>query len=171
VTPSYIAAPWRGPYVRNALRMKDCIFCAALAGRDDRKAYILHRARYNFVILNRFPYTVGHLMIAPFRHTSDFGRVPKAISDETADLVKLCVRILGRGDRPHGFNVGLNLGVCAGAGVADHYHVHVVPRWPGDANFMPVLGEVRVMIEDLNATYDRLLPLFRRAKSSSTLKR
>jgi len=164
---SYITAPWRGHYVRNALRMKDCIFCLALRGRDDRKAYILHRGRHNFIILNRFPYTVGHLMIAPFRHTADFGRVAKAASDELADLLKLSVRILGRWDKPHGFNIGLNLGVCAGAGVADHFHVHVVPRWPGDANFMPVLGETKIFIEDLSATYDRLLPLFRQAKPSS----
>jgi len=165
---SYITAPWRGHYVRNALRMKDCIFCLALRGGDDRKAYILHRGRHNFIILNRFPYTVGHLMIAPFRHTADFGRVAKAASDELADLLKLSVRILGRRDKPHGFNIGLNLGVCAGAGVADHFHVHVVPRWPGDANFMPVLGETKVFIEDLSATYDRLLPLFRQAKPSSS---
>jgi ATP adenylyltransferase len=148
--------------------MKNCIFCLALREKNDRKALILHRGRRNFIMLNRFPYTVGHLMIAPFRHTADFGRVPKAVSDEMTDLLKLSVRIFGKRDKPHGFNIGLNLGVCAGAGVADHFHVHIVPRWPGDANFMPVIGETKVIIEDLDATYDRLLPLFRRAKSSST---
>lgn len=171
MTPSYIAAPWRGRYVRNAPRRNECIFCAALRGGDDRKAHIVHRAKHGFVMLNRFPYTVGHVMIAPLRHTADFGRVPKAVSDELADLLKLCVRVLGRSDRPLGFNVGMNLGGCAGAGVADHFHLHVVPRWPGDANFMPVLGDVKVLIEDLDATYDRLLPLFRRARPSSASKR
>jgi ATP adenylyltransferase len=171
VRPSYIAAPWRGGYVRNALRLKDCVLCAALRAGDARKAHVLLRARHNFVLLNRYPYTVGHLMIAPLRHTADFGGVPKSVSDELADLIKLSVRVLGRADRPRGVNGGMNLGVCAGAGVADHFHVHVVPRWPGDANFMPVLGNVKVLIEDLDVTYDRLLPLFRRAQPSSASKR
>jgi ATP adenylyltransferase len=167
VRPSFITAPWRGHYVRNALRTKECVLCGALRTGDDRKALILYRGRRNFILLNRYPYTVGHLMIAPLRHTADFRGAPKAVSDELTDLIKLAVRILGRSDRPQGFNIGLNLGVCAGAGVADHFHVHVVPRWPGDANFMPVLGETKVLIEDLEATYDRLLPLFRRAKPTA----
>ncbi|MBN2206118.1 MAG: HIT domain-containing protein [Candidatus Aminicenantes bacterium] len=166
-----MAAPWRARYVRSALRRKDCVFCAALRAGDDRKAYILHRARHAFIILNRFPYPAGHLMVAPYRHTADFARLSKAVSDEMTALLKLCVRILGRSDRPHGFNLGMNLGACAGAGVADHLHVHVVPRWPGDANFMPVLGDVSVLIEDLDASYDRLLPLFRRSSPSSAPKR
>lgn len=171
MTASYIAAPWRGRYVRNAAGRKDCVLCAALRAGDDRKAYILHRARHGFVILNRYPYTAGHLMVAPYRHTADFGRLSKPAADELTGLLKLCVRILARSDRPHGFNLGMNLGSCAGAGVAGHLHAHVVPRWPGDANFMPVLSDVKVLIEDLDASYDRLLPLFRRSNPSPAPKR
>jgi len=156
----YIPAPWRGKYVRQVRRKKGCIFCEAARLGDDAASFIVHRGRHNFIILNKFPYTPGHLMIAPYRHLSVFARAPKEASDELADLLKLSLRVLKKAYRPQGFNAGLNLGRSAGAGVVDHYHLHVVPRWPGDSNFMPLVSRTRVVIEDLDQTYSRLAPLF-----------
>jgi ATP adenylyltransferase len=162
----YISAPWREKYVRQVRRRQRCIFCQAVKQRDDREAYILLRGVHNFIILNKFPYTPGHLMIAPYRHVSELTRATKEASDELADLLKLSLRVLKRSYQPHGFNAGMNLGRSAGAGVINHYHLHVVPRWQGDANFMPLVSQTRVLIEDLEATYDRLRPLFQKAGKS-----
>jgi len=156
----YIAAPWRAPYVRNVHKPAACVFCAAPKAGDDGAAHILHRGRRCFVILNKYPYQSGHLMVAPFRHTAAFERAPKPLSDEIGDIVKMSLRVLKKAFRPHGFNVGLNLGRSAGAGVVDHFHVHVVPRWTGDSNFMPIAAGTKVVIEDLAATHARLAPLF-----------
>jgi ATP adenylyltransferase len=156
----YITAPWRAGYVRKALTTKACIFCDALAGGDDRKAAVLFRGRRNFIMLNRFPYTPGHLMIAPCRHLGDFEKARPAEAAELAELLGLALRVLRTAYSPHGFNAGMNLGHSAGAGVAGHYHCHVIPRWNGDSNFMPLVGGTRVFIEDLDTTYERLRPLF-----------
>ncbi len=158
----YISAPWRGPYVRRVCRMRGCVFCRALKGGDDRAAHILYRGQHNFVILNKFPYTPGHLMIAPFRHTAAFDRVAPEASAEMAHLLQMSLKILKKACRPHGFNAGMNLGQSAGAGVVGHCHLHVIPRWHGDSNFMPLVSQTRVLIEDLDSTYDRLRPLFQK---------
>jgi len=158
---SYIPAPWREKYVRGLDREpKGCFLCRAAAGKDDAAAYVLYRGRHNFVLLNRYPYTIGHLIIAPYRHTADYSRASKAATDEMADLVKLALRVLGRLYKPRGFNTGMNLGRSGGAGVADHFHSHVICRWAGDSNFMPLVGRTKVFIEDLETTYARLRPLF-----------
>jgi len=161
----YIAAPWRGDYVRNVHKKPDgrCVFCRAAALGDDRRARVLHRGRLAFVIMNAYPYQSGHVMIAPVRHLAVYERAPKALTDEMTDLLKLSLSVLRKAYRPQGFNVGMNLGRSAGAGIADHFHVHAVPRWQGDSNFMPVVGRTKVVLEDLAATYDRLAPLFRKA--------
>jgi len=160
----YISAPWRERYVRNVVKMKECIFCRAMKANDDRAAFILFRGAHNFIILNKFPYTPGHLMIAPYQHLSSFERVDDEVSDELADLLKLSLRVLRKKYAPHGFNAGMNLGQSAGAGVADHYHLHVIPRWTGDSNFMPLVSETRVLIEDLKTTFERLFPLFEKER-------
>ena len=167
----YIAAPWRERYVRSAAAARGCIFCRALKDGDDRASLVLDRGRHAFVLLNRYPYTPGHLMIAPRRHTADPAAAGPAVTAEIAALIQRSLRILRRTHRPQGFNIGLNLGRSAGAGVADHYHVHVVCRWTGDANFMPLVGGTRVFIEDLAATYDRLSPEFARARRRSGARR
>jgi ATP adenylyltransferase len=161
----YIAAPWRGEYVRNLHKTSSapCVFCRAASLGDDRRARILHRGKRAFVIMNTYPYQSGHVMIAPVRHTAAFDRAPKALTDEMADLLKLVLSVLKTAYRPQGFNVGMNLGKSAGAGVAEHFHLHIIPRWQGDSNFMPIVGRTKVVLEDLDATYDRLAPLFRRA--------
>jgi ATP adenylyltransferase len=156
----YISAPWRADYVRKALSMKRCIFCEALKSRDDRAAAVLYRGRRNFILLNRYPYTPGHLLIAPKRHVADFAEARPDERDEWADLLQVALRVLRVRYAPHGFNTGMNLGASAGAGVAGHFHLHVVPRWTGDANFMPLVGATRVFIEDLDTTYRKLRPLF-----------
>lgn len=163
----YISAPWRKEYVRRISKMSGCIFCQALKSKDDRGAFILFRGAHNFVVLNKYPYTSGHLMIAPYKHLSSFERATKESTNEMTDLLKLSLKVLKKKYCPQGFNTGMNLGTCAGAGVADHYHLHVIPRWTGDSHFMPIVGETKVMMEDLETTYDRLFPLFQKAKLGS----
>ncbi len=133
-----------------------CIFCSALESRDDRARLVLFRGAQSYLILNAFPYAPGHLMAVVNRHV---GAIGHATSEELVDvmtLVQRAVRALTDEYRAHGFNIGINQGRVAGAGIVDHLHVHVVPRWNGDTNFMPVVGEVRVLPESLDATWDRL---------------
>jgi ATP adenylyltransferase len=133
-----------------------CVFCSALAIGDDRRALILRRGRHAFLILNAFPYASGHLMAVVTRHV---GTLETATADELAEamtLVQTATRALQAAYHPDGFNVGLNQGRVAGAGVLGHLHIHLVPRWNGDTNFMPVIGDTRVLPESLETTYDRL---------------
>jgi ATP adenylyltransferase len=133
-----------------------CVFCAALAAGDDRRALILRRGKLAFLILNAFPYASGHLMAVVTRHV---GSIETATADELAEamaLVQTATRALTAAYHPDGFNVGLNQGRVAGAGVLGHLHLHLVPRWNGDTNFMPIIGETRVLPESLETTYDRL---------------
>jgi len=148
-------APWRVAYI-TAAKEPGCVFCDAPSAGDDRAALILHRDPLGYLILNRFPYNSGHLMAVPYRHVA---RLEALTGDEMEALMALsglAVRALERAMAAEGFNVGLNLGRVAGAGIDDHLHIHIVPRWGGDTNFMPVLGDVKVMPENLEATYDRL---------------
>ncbi len=138
-----------------------CIFCLAQQDPDkDKENYVLHRAEHNFVILNRYPYITGHLMVAPFAHLGELDAASKAVSDEMMDLAKRCQAALRDIYRPDGFNLGMNLGKSAGAGVADHIHLHIMPRWSGDTNFMTTVAETRVLPEDLSMTYEKLRPRF-----------
>ena len=157
--------PWRYDYIKGASGEKTghgegCVFCSISSRGDDSETFILHRARHNFVVLNIYPYTSGHLMVVPFEHTADFRGLQKETSDELMDLAKQAQGILAEVYRPHGFNLGINLGGAAGAGVSDHLHLHVLPRWSGDANFMSTVGETRVLPEDLRTTYEKLRARF-----------
>jgi ATP adenylyltransferase len=136
-----------------------CIFCTAL-GSEARAALRLGTTPHTVVMLNRYPYQSGHVMVAPRSHTTDLPGLPAAEHADLADTLRRTLATLGERLHPHGYNVGLNLGACAGAGVLDHLHWHVVPRWDGDTNFMPVLADVRVMPQHLDETYARLLPGF-----------
>ncbi|MFQ6068918.1 MAG: HIT domain-containing protein [Candidatus Aminicenantales bacterium] len=160
----YIYTPWREEYIKKLYKMKACIFCKALKQKNDKEALILLRGTHNFILLNRYPYTPGHLMIVPYKHISLFEEEKKAHTDEMMDLCKLSLKILKKCYHPHGFNTGMNLGHSAGAGVADHYHLHVICRWVGDSNFMPLVGKTKLTIEDLDKTYDKLFPLFQKEK-------
>jgi ATP adenylyltransferase len=153
-----IWAPWRMAYVGERVP-RECIFCAAPTG-DARERLVLGTTSMSVVMLNRYPYQNGHVMVAPRRHTAD---LPGLAADEHADLAETLRRALaalGEAFRPDGFNVGMNLGRCAGAGFADHLHWHIVPRWDGDTNFMPILADTRVMPQHLLDTFDRLRPAF-----------
>jgi ATP adenylyltransferase len=127
---------------------------------DDEKNFILHRSQHGFVVLNLYPYISGHLMIVPYLHTSEFDSMPKEITDELMDLAKRSQTALREVYSPSGFNLGMNLGAAAGAGIADHLHIHLLPRWAGDTNFMTPVAETRVLPEDLETTYSKLRPKF-----------
>ena len=157
---TYITAPWREEYVKRVFKMKGCIFCQALEKNDDRNMLILHKGKHNFVMLNKFPYTPGHLMIAPYKHLDSIELADDASTQEMMELLKRCVKILRKQYNPQGFNTGMNIGQSAGAGVIDHYHLHIIPRWTGDSNFMPLIGKTKVVLEDLQTTYDHLLAYF-----------
>ena len=163
----HLWAPWRLQYIKGTPR-DDCIFCALPAERRDRDNHILHRGSLAFVMLNRFPYTSGHLMVVPNRHIADLAALTDEEALEIFRLTGAAMEAIRRTYRPEGFNIGVNIGRAAGAGIVDHVHLHVVPRWVGDTNFMPVLGEVKVLPEDLGATYDRLAPALRDALRSRT---
>ena len=155
----HLWAPWRLAYIKGE-KEEGCIFCNRLARHDDENDLILHRGEASFVILNAFPYNNGHLMVVPFVHTSDMEQVPDATLAEMNQLLKRSMRALKAALGPQGFNIGWNIGRVAGAGVEDHVHEHVVPRWNGDTNFMPVLADTTVMPETLQATYKTLKAAF-----------
>lgn len=154
-----IYAPWRAQYILGGEEKEKeggCFFCKYPKQNDDEKRLIIARNNVCFVMMNKYPYNPGHLMVVPYRHTADFGGLT---GEETAEMMALAQksqRVLTEVMTPQGFNIGMNLGRIAGAGVADHLHLHVVPRWSGDTNFMPVLGEVRVISEALNLTWKRI---------------
>ncbi|HUO27828.1 MAG TPA: HIT domain-containing protein [Bryobacteraceae bacterium] len=153
----YLWSPWRYQYVTTADRAPDCIFCELPRQNRDRENYIVYRGRLNFVILNRFPYTSGHLMIVPYEHVPTLERVAKDTLVEMILLAREAETHLRAQYLPDGLNVGVNVGKAAGAGVAGHIHMHVLPRWVADANFMTSVGETRVLPEDLSVTYQKLL--------------
>jgi ATP adenylyltransferase len=152
-------APWRLEYVEQADEQGGCIFCRAAKG-DDEPRLVVHRGRDAFVLLNRFPYASGHLMVAPSRHVGDLGELTDEEVLEIHRLASQGMGALAQLYRPQGFNIGWNLGRIAGAGVTDHVHAHLVPRWAGDTNFMPVLADVKVIPEHLAETRRRLVEVW-----------
>ncbi|MBC7529053.1 MAG: HIT domain-containing protein [Chthonomonadaceae bacterium] len=151
-------ATWRLKYIESADQIPGCIFCdfPARDAAQDRETLILHRGEYAFIILNAYPYSNGHLMVVPYRHTASLSDLDDKTLLEVMQLTRLCVSLLKAAFNPDGFNLGVNMGKVAGAGIADHLHWHIVPRWNGDTNFMPVLADVRVIPESLSVVYDRL---------------
>jgi ATP adenylyltransferase len=138
-----------------------CIFCEALKNpANDEKTFVLYRGTHSFVILNLYPYISGHLMIAPVAHLGELDAAPKETTNEMMDLAKRCQTALREVYRPQGFNLGMNLGRAAGAGIADHIHMHIMPRWSGDTNFMTSVADTRVLPEDLATTYHKLREKF-----------
>jgi ATP adenylyltransferase len=155
--------PWRRAFIEGA-RTDDegaCFLCTGPTEHDDGSNYIVFRGEQAFVVLNRYPYNNGHLMVAPYLHTGDLATLESTIASELMHLAQRCVDVLQRAYHPDAFNVGMNLGRAAGAGLPNHLHIHVVPRWNGDTNFMPILGETKVLPETLDQTFERLEPLFR----------
>lgn len=156
-------APWRKEFILGQ-KEKGCIFCKRHKGKKDKENLILLRGKLSFVIMNKYPYNTGHLMVAPYRHV---GKLEKVKQEELLDLASLtqkCVAVLKKTMKPQGFNLGMNLEKVSGAGVADHLHVHVVPRWTGDTNFMPVLGNTKLISLALKDTYEQLKEEFQKLK-------
>jgi len=156
-------APWRMAYIKKARKPTKCIFCVKAKERRDARNLLLHRGRHGFVMMNLFPYNSGHLLIAPYRHVKSLEQLPDDAALDLLRLTSLSLKVLRDELKPEGFNVGINLGRVAGAGIEGHVHLHIVPRWNGDTNFMPLFGETRVMPEHLQATYRKLLARFRTA--------
>jgi ATP adenylyltransferase len=156
----YLWSPWRFRYVSKAEPSDGCIFCNKSKESRDEENLILHRAERNFVLLNLYPYTSGHLMIAPYQHVATLGEAPLETVEEMMRLARAAEGHLKSVYKPQGFNIGMNLGECAGAGIAGHIHLHVLPRWIGDANFMTTIGETRVVPESIEETYRKLRPAF-----------
>jgi ATP adenylyltransferase len=154
-------SPWRFSYITKATPTDACIFCAKIAENNDRENFIVHRAERNFVLLNLYPYTNGHLMIAPYEHVPTLSDAHPDTLAEMMKLMRECEAHLRAIYRPHGLNMGMNIGESAGAGIAGHIHMHMLPRWTGDANFMTVVGETRVLPESLESTYEKLAAAFR----------
>lgn len=152
----YLWTPWRYAYVKNAFKDEGCIFCQASAKKDDEKNFIVHRGQECFVILNTFPYTSGHVMVVPYDHVDGLGKLSKAASQEMMELCQKMEGVIKELYRPEGMNLGMNLGAAAGAGIAGHIHMHLLPRWTADSNFMTVVGETRVLPEELTITYSRM---------------
>jgi ATP adenylyltransferase len=156
-------SPWRAKYIASGVdsNLDACVFCSIASDREnDQTNFVLYRAQHGFIVLNLYPYITGHLLIVPYQHTAEFDSVSKEITDELMDLTKLSQTALKATYSPPGFNMGMNLGSAAGAGIVDHIHIHLLPRWSGDTNFMTTVGEARVIPEALDTTYSKLREKF-----------
>jgi ATP adenylyltransferase len=157
----YLWSPWRYRYLTEPRQNVGCIFCAMAAEHDsDEGNLIVYRGTYNFIVLNRFPYTTGHLMIVPYAHACELSGIDDAAAAELMALMRTAERHLRGIYKPNGLNIGMNIGESAGAGIAGHIHMHVLPRWAGDANFMTTIGETRILPEELSLTWRRVRDAF-----------
>ncbi len=152
-------APWRLDYILGP-KPEECVFCLPKHTEEDHERLILYRAKHCFVIMNKYPYNNGHLMVTPYRHLMDFTALTTEEAFEMTQLLQICAGILQKRFHCQGINIGLNIGEAAGAGIREHLHFHLVPRWNGDSSFMAVMDEVRMVPEHLNASYEALKPLF-----------
>lgn len=152
----YLWTPWRYAYVTNSTKTSGCIFCDLVNLGDDAKARIVHRGRSCFIILNTFPYTPGHVMIVPYAHLDELRKLPTEAAHEMMELSQRMENVLRELYRPDGVNLGMNIGKAAGAGVAGHIHMHALPRWVADSNFLSVVGETRILPETLDATFEKI---------------
>lgn len=162
--PDIMWAPWRMAYIsgehEHGFEGPRCVFCTLPARDDDARSYILHRGERCFVIMNLYPYNNGHLMVVPYAHVDSLLALDAETTAEMMALTQRAQTVLTDTMHPHGFNVGMNQGRAAGAGIADHVHLHILPRWVGDTNFMPAIGDCRVMPQHMDDTYDLLKPGF-----------
>jgi len=161
----YLWTPWRYSYIKAASSVEACVFCELLKLGDDEKARIVYRGQHCFMILNTFPYTSGHVMVVPYTHVDQLQKLAPEAAQEMIDLAQKTETILRKLYKPDGINLGMNIGAAAGAGVAGHIHMHVLPRWVADANFMTVVGETRVLPELLEETWKRMTAAFKNMKS------
>lgn len=156
-------APWRMDFIssfHNGNKPQGCLFCSLKTQKKSSENLLLHSGKKAIVLLNKYPFTNGHLMVVPKRHEANFTKLTKSEHDEINQLISRSIKALEKLSHPQGFNVGLNLGRAAGAGIEEHLHYHIVPRWMGDSNFMPVIGGYRVIPEFIHQTYDKLIKIF-----------
>lgn len=151
----FLSAPWRWDFISRISKKKGCIFCDALKSQES-ESLICHKGENYFIILNKYPYNTGHLMIVPYKHVSAPEQISPKESMEMWELMNKSMSILKKSFNPMGFNLGMNLGKAAGAGVKDHIHLHIVPRWTGDANFMPIIGKTKIVSYDIKTVFDIL---------------
>jgi ATP adenylyltransferase len=156
----YLWSPWRYRYLTGPQEEGACVFCRIAADRDDERNLVVYRAEFNFIVLNRFPYTSGHLMVVPYVHKAALSELDSAITAELMSLMRMAEQRLRAVYKPDGLNIGMNIGESAGAGIAGHVHMHVLPRWFGDANFLTTIGETRVLPEELPVTWRRMRESF-----------
>jgi ATP adenylyltransferase len=156
----HLWSPWRYRYLTEPRKVATCIFCTIAEDDQDEANLIVHRAKHNFVVLNKFPYSSGHLMVVPYKHAPELSEIDEATAAELMELTRQSERHLKEIYHPSGLNIGMNIGESAGAGIAGHIHMHVLPRWHGDANFMTTIAETRVLPEDLKITWKRLHEAF-----------
>lgn len=157
-----IWAPWRMEYIIKASKDDGkCLFCSLLKQKTSKKNLVVYYSKHSLVMMNRYPYNNGHLMVVPKKHTRDFEGLTKAENEDLHETLRLSLRVIDKVYKPQGCNVGMNLGRAAGAGIDSHIHYHVVPRWNGDTNFMPVIGEVKVISEHILDSYDRVVKAFK----------
>lgn len=152
----YLWTPWRYAYVSTAEKSSECVFCQMAADKDDEKSLIVHRGEHCFIVLNRFPYTPGHVMIVPYAHLDELQKLARPAAKEMMALSQRMESVLRELYRPDGINLGMNIGKAAGAGIAGHIHMHALPRWVADANFVSVVGETRILPETLEMTWKRI---------------
>lgn len=148
--------PWRKKYITSTKKKDGCVFCQAIEQNEDSETFIVHRGEHAFVILNKFPYTSGHLMVIPYQHSEKLSNLNPDIRFEIIELVNKASEVIHSVYKPDGFNIGINMGSAGGAGIAEHIHMHVVPRWSGDTNFIPVISDTRLIPEELEITYKRI---------------
>lgn len=149
-------APWRSKYIKIAKSIKGCIFCSKTKAKKDKINYIISRTRHSFSMLNIYPYNNGHIMIAPYRHVKDLSKLNDEEMLDLFNLLRDTQLLLAKALKPDGYNIGINLGRAAGAGYKGHLHIHIVPRWVGDVNFIPVFTSTKIVSESLNASYSKL---------------
>jgi ATP adenylyltransferase len=155
-TMDYLWTPWRYAYVSTAEKAVGCVFCNAIQADDDEKMLIIHRGQHCFIILNAYPYTPGHVMVVPYAHLDELQKLPLEAAHELIELSQRMETLLRELYHPDGINLGMNIGKAAGAGIAGHIHMHVLPRWVADANFLSVVGETRILPETLDVTWKRM---------------
>ena len=161
-----IWATWRMKYILGH-KTPGCVFCEALHKHDDAGCYVLFRSKESVLMLNLYPYINGHMMVVPYKHTGDLLELDSVVLADMMRLTQMGMQALRDAMKPHGFNVGMNIGQAAGAGIQDHVHIHIVPRWENDTNFMPVLADARVIPESLDETYHKLLAVLRATEAES----
>jgi ATP adenylyltransferase len=152
----YLWSPWRYQYITGSEPKPACVFCEIANSAADEENYVVYRGQLNYVVLNRYPYSSGHLMVVPFEHGASLAALPEETAAEMMFLTRRSEKTLREAYQPDGLNIGMNLGASAGAGVAGHVHMHVLPRWSGDVNFMTSIGETRVLPETLETSYQKL---------------